>query len=261
MRVLVSCFSRRGDCIAVSSAVNSIAQEGHEVTVVTLPTNEELWRAIVLDEVEVDVRGKPDIEWFEMTTPQLRREFPRHDQVINLQFGSSENHDSVVLKRVQPYEWLRTKVKTSLNIELPEKFIDGLHLREGSRTPRSDLGRGLAVIAPRSITNPTFFNRQLYADVKRAIETECRPRSERFSKLVVMDETLGMTFVECIWALRGADLFVGTSSGLAWASAYSRCIKTIYHLNRPEDFFRFESIDPSFTDLVVTSSGVVPMKK
>jgi len=81
-----------------------------------------------------------------------------------------------------------------------------------------------------------------------------------YTKLLVKDSAgfkknyvlSGYSFTQCVEIIRGASHFVGLDSGLAWASLYSDCTKSIYHIKKRFDMVHtaFGLIDKKAEDII-----------
>jgi hypothetical protein len=249
--ILFNVQGRYGDIIAASVIANMLTRQGHTLWWVTLPRYVPVVEAACPKCLCFGIdKWARDDSWGDARTDDLMCEFPDM-AVCNAHLGCAENHNAYIASGKHPLVWLKEKAETDLGVTLSDDYAAHLQWNR----PRSDAVtmQPYAIVAPEAktcqsmsddTTNKLFLMLRKKWYVKLLV-----PDGKRYKSGLCLS---GYSFVDCVDIIRNASHFSGLDSGLAWASLYSDCTKTIYHQKARFDQVHtaFSFIDPKAEDVI-----------
>jgi hypothetical protein len=208
----VCCFGRYGDVICSSSIINWLSNE-YDITFYTTRYYEQLANIVCnANVISVD----SDSDFIDKSN------FSLPNNIIDLQLGSNENHDAYFNSKLHPLDFLYSKVKIYRNSEID--FYNNFILQtEIECSNEYDV-----IIAPEAITMPVL-DINFVNDIIENVQFQNRSVKVLSKTGNYRNSITASTFVDCIGIIKNCKLFIGSDSGLAWASIYSNCQKHIFH--------------------------------
>lgn len=248
---------RYGDIIAASMVANMLIEVcGYTLYWVTLPRYVKLVESACPECLCFGInKFAVDDSWGDATMADIAREF-QGERVFNAQFGATENHDAYIASGKHPLEWLREKAESELGVELPTNYRDYLRWKHPIIKPQAK--QPYCIIAPNATTYRAIYGSAMSDENVSKLFQDAQ--KIWYAKLLVKEVghykaglcLSGYTFCECVEIIKSASHFVGLDSGLAWASLYSECGKTIYHKRE-----RFEQVHTAFGFLDPKAEDVI----
>jgi len=262
--ILFCCLGRYGDILMDSWFANQLIDKGFIVFWLVTKYYSELVGCIcpkakkLLDE-SVDMKTR----WAHTTTAIMKKQYPNFKYYVNAQPGSPEHHDFIIQSKMSTIDYIADIIEGATKEQLDRDYAKYARLWVENKYVdmyNIDLTKPLCIIAPDAISTMPVITDNLILELidkyQKDYEVKVLVESlpDNFNRALKRNYLWNITFIDCIFLLKKASLFIGNDSGLAWASMYNpRADKIIYHhKDRIEKFHNyFNRIDPKAKDVII----------
>lgn len=267
---LVFCTGRYGDIILSSIVANMIAATGIKVTALYIPYYADVAQVIYSKHIKTSiVKGFSQYnttDWHTMSTSEARemyRENGEYRYYLNLQPGSVENHDALMNSGMSMAQFVKARAESILDTALSDDwmgFLTPIEYKEPRAEIRNyDPSKPLLLVCNSAISiKPAIDNDKMREIVsKYDPDYNVKILGKFFRTSGGLDRKYYVdtrSFLDAMYLLFKAELFIGVDSGLTWAAMYNRKLKKIiYHLKERvvQTRMLYNPIDPMAEDIII----------